>query len=110
MTRRGNNVSSLPTNAIGLGGSPTNSEVSSTSSFNSFFSDTALCLDCCEVFDMSFIFDNKCPICGSYVDESNIVVSDKGPDASKQLALRISKKMKDDKKHVVIKDEDIYEE
>lgn len=103
-------VSSVPLQSIGIGAVPSNLVDGDSSPFNQFFSDTALCRECYEVFVMTLVLDSKCPFCGAYVDLNNLVVSDRGYDASRKRAIELSRRLKESRKTHIIRDEDIYDD
>lgn len=79
-------------------------------SFNAFLSDTAMCKECCNIFCITYIIDGRCPKCGAYTNETDLVVSPRGREASLELAKKRSDKCKELRKHHVITDEEIYRE
>lgn len=79
-------------------------------SFDSAFSSTALCKECCGVFCISYILDGCCPYCGCPGAADNLVVSKHGHEASVKLAYKFAEQLKNSRKNHVITDEEIYEE
>lgn len=107
MTRDSSNITSMPIKSIGIGEAPSDLVEDDSSSFSRFFSDSAVCRECFELFSMDFVFDSRCPHCGSYVDDSNIVVSMKGPEASLKRAIELSRKLKEQNKPHIVSSRDI---
>lgn len=105
--RDDSNVTSMPIKAIGIGEAPNDMVEGESSSFNRFFSDTAVCRECFEIFNITFVFDSRCPHCGEYIDDNNLVVSNRGPEASYKKAIEISKKLKEQRKPYIVSSRDI---
>ncbi len=83
-------------------------ESTPSTSFDSFFSTTALCMECLGVFCVTYIFDGRCPYCGNPGAADNLITSPYGRDDSVRLALATAEKEKEKRKYHVITDEEIY--
>ena len=81
----------------------------SSSSFDSFFSTTALCKECFGVFSVTYILDGCCPYCGSPGEVNNLVTSRHGRKLL-ELAFKLSEQMKSKKGQHIVTDEEMYKE